>query len=72
MMPDESFAIRLMRAQATAGLNQNQLAKACETPHEVISRYQQGKTKPNYDMLIRLARALDVSTDYLCGLKEQS
>ena len=72
MSNDSSFAIRLLRAQSWAGVTQSQLADTMDVKASVVCHYQQGKSLPSYENLVKLAKALNVSTDYLCGLKEQS
>lgn len=69
-MTEETFAIRLLRAKAKAGLTQAELADAMGTRRSTICQLEQGKTLPNYTTLVGLAKALDVSTDYLCMLKD--
>jgi transcriptional regulator with XRE-family HTH domain len=66
----DTFAVRLLRAQSRANLTQAQLAAAAGTCSSVIHHFQQGKFTPNFKTLIALAKALDVSTDYLCGLED--
>ena len=65
---DDTFAIRLLRAQASKNLTQAQLADALDTRASVIHAWQNGESEPKMKTLIRLAKILDVSTDYLCGL----
>ena len=65
---DDTFAIRLLRAQASKNLTQAQLATALDTRASVVCAMQQGKTLPSYRTLVKLAEVLEVSTDYLCGL----
>ena len=70
-MSESSFAIRLLRAQSAANMTQGQLAAAMDVKASVIYHYQQGKSLPAYENLVKLSKILEVSTDYLCGLKEQ-
>jgi transcriptional regulator with XRE-family HTH domain len=69
MPTDRNFALRLMLAQEARGLTQTELAKAVGTTKSVICHLLQGKTHPSYETLIELARTLNVSGDYLLGLK---
>lgn len=71
MLNDDSFAVRLLRAQSAANMTQGKLAYAMDVKASVICHYQQGKSLPTYENLVKLAKVLDVSTDYLCGLKEK-
>lgn len=71
MPSDESFALRLMRAKSLRGLNQLQLAYRLEMAPSVVCKWENGYATPTVESLVKLAKVLDVSTDYLCGLKEQ-
>lgn len=50
--------------------NKNQLnvAIAVGVSQELISMYENGNTQPSIDILIKLAKYLETSTDYLLGL----
>ena len=50
------------------GINQKWLADRAETTEPTISRYLKGATQPEINIVMRVAKALDVSMDYLCGL----
>lgn len=66
----EVFAKRLKHARETLrGLTQTQLAEKCGLPSTSISHFEnlEGSRKPSFDNLRRLAKALDVTTDYLLG-----
>jgi transcriptional regulator with XRE-family HTH domain len=69
-MPDESFALRLMRAKSRMHVNQKQLANMAGVKASLISRYETLGALPSMPILIKLAQTLNVSTDYLCGLSE--
>lgn len=63
------FSIRLKQILDERGCTQRWLADAAETKEATISRYISGVAKsPQVDILINIAKALDVSTDYLLGL----
>jgi transcriptional regulator with XRE-family HTH domain len=70
MPTDDSFAIRLLRAQSARKLTQSKLANAMDVKASVICLYQQGKTLPNFENLVKLTKVLGVSADYLLGLQE--
>jgi len=59
------FADRLKHLRESKGLSQNALAKAIETHHSRISRYELGTSKPRPDMMRKLSGALEVSIEYL-------
>lgn len=69
---DRKFALRLMLAQEARGLTQAQLADKADVSRSVICQLLKGEKLPNYNTLISLAKQLNVSTDYLCGMEKQS
>ncbi|MEA4928413.1 MAG: helix-turn-helix transcriptional regulator [Candidatus Limiplasma sp.] len=60
-----SIGDRLKDARKANGLTQEQLSELAGVARENIGRYETGKSQPTVDVLIRLADALNVSTDYL-------
>lgn len=64
------FADRVREARKEAGLSQADLAKRVRVHKSEISNYENG-THPAYWNLIELARALNVSLDWLCGLSSK-
>jgi transcriptional regulator with XRE-family HTH domain len=56
-----------MRARLDAGLNQDQLAECIGTKQSVIARLETGSAEPSFDMLGRLATALNVSFEVMPG-----
>ena len=63
----EIFQDRLRAARKIRGMEQSQLAAKAGLPAASISHFEAGKRKPSFDNLRRLARAIDVTTDYLLG-----
>lgn len=57
--------LRLIREENN--ISQKELAKKLEVSASNIYNYETGRTEPSIDFLIRLARALDVTVDYLVG-----
>ena len=71
-MNDDSFAVRLMRAQSAECLTMAELSRMAGIHHATISQYFDGKRdNPTMDTLVKLAKALRVSVDYLCGTREE-
>lgn len=73
-MPDLNiFSERLKEARQKAKLTQKQLAGLSDVTAATISSYEsEGGTKvPSLDKVIALAKALNVSLDWLCGLEEK-
>lgn len=61
----ESLGRRIAAARKTRSLSQRQLAALVNVEPNTISMYESGVRKPSTDVIIRLARTLHVSTDYL-------
>lgn len=54
------------------GVNQKWLSIESNTPEATISRYVNGAHKPNIDIIVDIAKALNVSVDYLLGIAPYS
>ena len=52
-------------------LEQAELATKSGLPAASISHFEKGNRKPSFDNLRRLARALEVSTDFLLGISDE-
>jgi len=59
---------RLKLARIEAGHTQESLAELLNIDTRQIWRYENSESEPKGDMVARLARALNVSTDYLLDL----
>lgn len=65
------FAANLKKAIEERGVNQKWLADTAMTTEATISRYINGVNKsPDADILISIAKALNVSVDYLLGVSD--
>lgn len=65
------FAKRLRNELETRGVSQRWLADAADTKEATISRYVNGINKsPDVEILVGIAKALNVTTDYLLGLTD--
>lgn len=65
------FARILRQTLDERGISQKWLADAANTKEATISRYITGVNKsPNVSILVNIAKALDVSTDYLLGITD--
>lgn len=62
--------IRLWREQR--GLAQNEFAQRMDMNIPQLSRYETGRSDPSLEILVRLAKELDVTTDYLLGLVDEA
>lgn len=65
------FGNTLKRILDERGISQKWLAEAAQTNEATISRYITGSNKnARLDILVDIAKALNVSTDYLLGMSE--
>jgi len=63
------FGARLAQLRQARALTQVQLAEAASTTQRAISYYENEAGYPPVEAIIRLAEALNVSTDELLGLR---
>lgn len=61
------FAERISILMDKHNLNQSQLAKKADITEAAMSNYVKGVRTPNSEVLLRIAKVLDTSTDYLLG-----
>ena len=64
------FGQRLKSLRKQKNLTQKQLAELIGTQNSIISFYEVGDRIPSPEVIIKLARTLHVSTDYLLGLEK--
>ena len=67
---DIDFKKRLKEEIKNSGLTTVQLAKMVGVSPEMITQYYTTKKMPSLDTFEALCRVLDVSADYLLGLKD--
>ena len=53
-------------------LRQSDVAEAVGIDQRSLSNYETGKTKPDSDVVVRLARFFGVSCDYLLGVTDSN
>lgn len=61
----ESMGDRIKRLREKKGMTQKELAAAVNITEASLSRYENNLRDPRPEILARLARALDTTTDYL-------
>lgn len=67
-----SMGTKILRARQKRRWSQEELAKRVKVTQSVISRLESGKeTNPTKAVIVNLALALGMSTDYLLGLYEE-
>lgn len=62
------FSERLVLSLKNNGMSQSELARKINVTQKAINNYFCGKREPSYDVLIKICKALDESSDYLLGL----
>lgn len=61
---------RLAEIRKDHGDTQKSLAVRLNVAHFTVSSWEQEKSEPNNDMLVRICRLYEVSSDYLLGLSD--
>jgi transcriptional regulator with XRE-family HTH domain len=56
---------RLLEARKKKGISQQDLGKIAKVHFTNVGKYERGESVPAADILNRIAKALEVSTDYL-------
>ena len=56
---------RIAALRRAAGWNQAELARRLRISPSAVGMYEQGRREPSADMLVQIARVLEVSVDYL-------
>ena len=69
MIGNETFGQRLARIRKAKGYTQVELAKKLDMIQVLISDYECDKLRPYHEIIVRLAKALEISTDELLGVK---
>jgi transcriptional regulator with XRE-family HTH domain len=69
---DLALGQRVAALRRERGTTQTELAEQLGTTQGIISDYECGKLRPHADMIVRLAKALRVSTDEVLGVKPPS
>ena len=64
------FGLRLKRAREKKGLNQTELGLATGLKPSAIGHFEKERRAPSFKNLYILCSALNVSADYILGLKE--
>ncbi len=59
------LSLKLKQLRNKAGLTQQELADALNISRSTIAGYEAERKQPSYEMMVRLSRFFNVSTDYL-------
>lgn len=66
-----SFGEKLKALRKGQKLTQQQLASRLGVAKSVVSYYESGNRFPSYDVLVKIARAFRVTTDFLLDVDSQ-
>ena len=61
------FGDKISQLRKEKGLSREELGKIIGTSAAIIGRYERNDMKPSIDIATKIARALEVSLDYLVG-----
>ena len=64
------FGERLLNTRKKKKISQDELAKKIGVHAPVIGRYERDEVKPSIETAFKIAKALEVSLDYLTGLSD--
>jgi len=67
----ETIGSRITKARKALNMNQKELAQKAGITEASLSRYENDARDPKTSILASLAKALNVSTDYLLGVDEK-
>lgn len=68
---DSEFPQRLRKLRERKGISARTLAELCGLSKNMVAVYENGNVEPTASVIRDLATCLDVSADYLLGLKEK-
>lgn len=71
-MNDNNLAEKIAKLRKEKGLTQSQLAEMINVSNKTISRWETGEGYPEITLLMPLAKALGVTTDYLLGITQET
>lgn len=66
------FSAKLKELRKEKGYTQEQMANILEIGQSAYAKWENGRTEPNFGLLLRLSKILDVSTDYLLGNESEN
>lgn len=62
------FPVKLKEVRNKHHYSQKQVAEGIGISETLYQKYEYGKTKPAYDVIIKLCKYFNISADYLLGL----
>lgn len=66
-----TFSARLREVRLRLGVSHEAVAEALGVTREGYGRLERGRVLPRADVLLRVARLFNVSTDWLLGLRDE-
>ena len=66
----DEFSLRLRQARLRRNLGQKTLSERCGLSGNMVGRYERGERVPNALTVKTLCQELDVSADWLLGIKK--
>lgn len=64
------FPSKLKEIRLNKNYSQKQVAEGIGISETLYQKYEYGKTKPSYDVIIKLCIYFNISADYLLGLSD--
>ena len=61
---------RIKDVRRECGLSQAQFGEKLSVSQDTVSLWENGRSAPNAELIIAIAKTFDVSADFLLGLKE--
>ena len=61
---------RIKDERQLKGLTQSQLAEKIGTTQSTIGKYEREELQPNIEVIIKICKVLEISSDYLLGLED--
>ncbi|MCC0636409.1 MULTISPECIES: helix-turn-helix domain-containing protein [unclassified Clostridioides] len=68
----ESLGDRIAKLRKELNINQKELATKVGITEASLSRYENNLREPKSEIIVRLAKSLKTSTDYLLGINENT
>ncbi|MCL2847028.1 MAG: helix-turn-helix domain-containing protein [Firmicutes bacterium] len=69
-MKENKFSQRVKELREEKGLSIMDLARALNTSHANVGRWERGERNPTVISIIMICQFFDVSADYLIGLRD--
>ncbi len=68
MIMQNKTAERIKEVRLFNSLNQSEFGKSLCVSQDTISLWENGKSLPSVDLIIKICKIYDISADYLLGL----